>query len=408
MLLIKLTIFSMWLGAVIDPIGHMFGIRYFGLVGLFVSLIWLLCLGQHNFLEKSYRGFFILFLSASLPLYGLILYAFREGRGEFIDTSYLASGVLLLTALLYNSRAMCDFGVTSFVYSTRLMSFIIISIPLFQEINLFDWVSFFTERQVALVSTREYSGVTMPYIYFLASPLLIFLIAYDFFKLQQVLSVKNFLMFTITSFSFALTGTRAHILIAVFFIPIYLFLTISSRAIIKSALLLALTIIIVFAVPNFRDLIGEFFSSTEASNSLKLNLLEGYAKIFSNPLIIIFGQGFNAHEWSPTLRDMIAIELGASKTELTYLELVRVFGFINASIFLFIIILLLRSVKNVGYNFNWVYPGLIIFLINSGFNPYLFSVNGMLPLGLITAISYHYGRSGNGFPEVIKVATNNN
>jgi hypothetical protein len=407
MLLLKVTLFTMWLGAVVDPIGHMFGIRYFGLAGLFVSLLWLFFLGQLNFLEKSYRGFFILFLSVSLPLYGLMLYAFREGGGEFIDTSYLASGVLLLTALLYNSRAMCDFGVMSFVYSTRFMSFIIISIPLFQVVNLFEWASFFTERHVALVSTREYSGVTMPYIYFLASPLLIFLIAYDFFKLQQVLSFKNFFMFTTATISFALTGTRAHMLIAVFFIPLYLFLTMNSRAIIKTALMLPSIIIIILAVPDFRDLIGAFFSSTEASNSLKLTLLVGYAEIFSNPLIILFGQGFNAHEWSLTLRDMIAIEFGASKTELTYLEFVRVFGFINAAIFLFIIILLLISIKKLGRNFNWIYPGLIIFLINSGFNPYLFSVNGMLPLGLITAIAYHYRRTGSGCAEVILADKNN-
>jgi hypothetical protein len=84
-----------------------------------------------------------------------------------------------------------------------------------------------------------------------------------------------------------------------------------------------------------------------------------------------------------------------------------VFGFLNAVIFLFIIILLLRSIKKIGHNFNWIYPGLIIFLINSGFNPYLFSVNGMLPLGLITAIAYHYRRAGSGRPEVILVEKNN-
>lgn len=391
--LASIGISLLWFGAVIDPIGLMFGIRYLALATAFAGLLWLFYFFGGKLLDKSYRGVLILFLAALLPLYGFTLYAFRASGADFIDTSYLASGALMVTSLLYYSRRMCDYGVRSFVFSTRLLSLLVITTYASQVFFVSEWISFFTERNVALISSRDYSGISLPYIYFLASPLLILLMAYDFRKLQQRSNFVNLLIFMMTSFAFALTGTRAHILIAFIFSPLYLLISSNNRTIIKALMLLVITIIPAFATEDVRSLLSAFFSSAEASNSIKLSILNGYGDIFSNPLTLFFGQGFNAHDWSPTFRGMIAMEVGASKTELTYLELVRVFGLIISIPFIIIIFLLLKEAKNITQDFAWIYPGFVIFLANASINPYLFSVNGILPLGLISAIVYHYGRA---------------
>lgn len=391
--LASIGISLLWFGAVIDPIGLMFGIRYLALATAFAGLLWLFYFFGGKLFDKSYRGVLILFLAVLLPLYGFTLYAFRASGADFIDTSYLASGALMVTSLLYYSRRMCDYGVRSFVFSTRLLSLLVIAAYASQLFLVSEWISFLTERNVALISTRDYSGISLPYIYFLASPLLILLMAYDFRKLQQRSNFVNLLIFMMTSFAFALTGTRAHILIALIFSPLYLLISGNNKTIIKALALFVITIIPAFAMEEVRNLLSAFFSSAEASNSIKISILDGYGDIFSSPLTLFFGQGFNAHDWSPTFRGMIAMEVGASKTELTYLELVRVFGLIISMPLIIIIFFLLKEAKNITRDFAWIYPGFVIFLANASINPYLFSVNGILPLGLISAIVYHYGRA---------------
>lgn len=394
MILEKSAIFLLWFAAVIDPIGNMYGLRYLALATAFASLALQFLFVPSAQLEKSYRRALILLLSLVFPVCGLTMYYFRVVDGnEFIDTSYLASGVLIMTSLLYRSKTLCEFGIDSLVFSTRLLSLLVIAGYVSQVLFVDDWISFFTERNVALFSFREYAGITLPYIYFLASPLLIFLIAYDFYKFKLKPNAISLFAFIFTTFSFALTGTRAHIVIAILFAPLYLLLTSNRKTIFKASFLFATVIFTFIIIGDTRSLIFSFFSTSEINNSIKISLLDGYVEILSNPLVLIFGQGFNAHEWSPPLRNMIAMEVGASKTELTYLELVRVFGIIIATIFMVTIFLLLRSTKNLYQGLQWIFPGFAVFLANAAINPYLFSVNGMLPLGLIASISCYYRRT---------------
>lgn len=393
MLIAKIAIALLWIGSVIDPIGNMFGIRYLALSVALSGLIWMVATGTINGLEKSLRGFLVILLAIVFPLYGLLLYSFRASNQEFIDTSYLASGILITTSLLYRNRSMCDFGIKSLILSTRFLSLMVIAGYASQLVDLGGWLKFFTERNVALISFREYAGFSLPYIYFLASPLLILLLAHDFSVFRSKPSTHRLLVFAITSFSFALTGTRAHMLIAALFAPIYMLLTSTPKTIIKYFALLVGVTILAMTQDEVRALIASFMSTSETSNSMKLSLLDGYGEIFSNPRDLLLGQGFNAHEWSTPLRDMIAMEDKASKTELTYIELVRVFGLGLTSLFMFALFALVRATKNTPAKLNWMFPGFAIYLVNAAINPYLFSVNGILPLGLIASIAYYYNKT---------------
>lgn len=395
MLIAKFAIILLWLGAVIDPIGNMFGIRYAALTAALSGITWMVATGRIRGIEKSYRGFIILLMAVILPLYGLLLYSFRASNQEFVDTSYLGSGVLIITSLLYRDRNMCNIGVKSLILSARLLSFVVLAGYISQIVGFDDFIGFFTERNVAIVSFREYAGFSLPYIYFLASPLLILLLAHDFELFLSKRTILGFIAFFVTTFSFALTGTRAHILIAILFAPTYMLLKSTPKTIIKSIFLFVGIAIIAATQQEVRSLFDSFTSTTETSNSMKLSLLDGYIEIFYNPFDLLLGQGFNAHEWSPPLREMINMEEKASRTELTYIELVRVFGVGFASIFILTLFGILRARQDVPEKFHWIYRGFAIYLINAAINPYLFSVNGILPLGLIASLAYYYRKIGH-------------
>jgi len=134
------------------------------------------------------------------------------------------------------------------------------------------------------------------------------------------------------------------------------------------------------------ELIQALFSFSETSNSMKIGMLDSYLTMLGDPLTLLFGQGYNSYEWSADLRKIIAMDIGASKTELTYLELVRVYGLVWAALFMAFLVRAVYGLKEVGREFRWLYFGFFVYLLNCSLNPYLFSTNGILPLALITSV----------------------
>jgi len=313
------------------------------------------------------------------------MYSFRAGDAAFVDTSYIASGILILTTLLYYSEKMSVTGISAMIFSLRLLSLVILSVFIFVIFGQdFSWISFFTESNVAIISAREYSGITLPYINFLAGALLIYLIAYDINNFTYERTLFSLLICASSILSFALTGTRAHMLIAIAY-PFIYYVLVHSKNKILSVLTLSI-VFLIFVLALFPELIGEFFSTKETSNELKLQLLDMYSDFFSNPLTLVFGQGYNAHEWSAPLREKFYGIENASKTELTYLELIRVYGLIISAFFFSLIAALVYKSSKLARPYRWLYPAFLISLINSAANPYLFSTNGILPLALLLAI----------------------
>lgn len=382
----KIAIFLLWMAAVFDPIGDVFYLRY---VALGVSLFTVICLlgaGKIGLVEKSYRWSFIVLLAVIMPLYGLVLYSFRAAGADFIDTSYIASGALILTSLLYTDYESCLCGISALIISTRLLSLVILAAFVSQAAMHGEWISFFIGRNVAFVTFRDYAGISMPYIYFFASPLLILLLAYDFQRLKVGQLRKRLPLFVLTSIALGLSGTRAHVIIAILFAPIFQLLLGKRMVKIIAMLTMAVILILVLAFDTTRGLLIAYVSPSEASNSIKINMLRGYSNLFSDPVVLLFGQGFNAHEWSPELRGMISMEANASKTELTYIELIRVYGVVLGSVFISTLVLFVHRLKKLTENDAWLYVGFVIFLIDAVSNPYLFSTNGMLPLGLTSSL----------------------
>ncbi len=383
------VIYLLWFASVFDPIGKFYAIRY---VALFSAII---LVAFNNQIIRLCNDIFtpryatITFVSVIMPLYGIMLYIIRGGWGqEFIDTSYIAAGVILLSSLIYSNRSFAQQGLMAMVFSLRLLAVVIILIftSTLLDFNS-DWFGFFTRNDQAFIGFRNYGGTIFPYIYFLASPMLIFLIGYEFNQAKYNLNLRNIVLVIFSVLAFALSGTRAHIIIAALLLPILIF-SYSSRKLLFSILIL---FFIGFMYFYFIDIIQLFFNLKEASNQIKINMLTDYAEIFNDLVTLIFGQGYNAHGWSSTFENLVPGNGGVrpSKTELTYIELVRVYGAIFSFISFLLIVKLIFMLKRLSIEYRWISVTFIVYLINTSVNPYLFSTNGMLPLGLILSLAYY-------------------
>jgi len=382
----SIAICLLWFAAVFDPIGKFFMLRYVALASALACLVLAGLFWKLFDPNISLQNTIIIYVSFLMPMYGFLVYAMRGGyTTKLLDTSYAAASILLLFSFLYKNENLCKVGIRAMIFSLRLLVVVIVLIYAATILGFnIEWIKFFTEGDAARVSTRDYAGINLPYIYFLASPMLIYLIAYDLNKFFGAFSTKNALTCGASIFAFALSGTRAHIILA-FVYPLLFYSLIFSRH--KFILIVTSVLVIVLTIGLFNfEILNAFFTTKETSNSMKVGMLTKYADMFSDPLTVIFGQGYNAHAWSTSLREIIAIEENASKSELTYIELVRVYGLFISLPFFILFGALVYKLSRVSFEYRWLYPAFLIYLINSFLNPYLFSTNGILPLGLILAI----------------------
>jgi len=400
----SLAIYFLWYAAVLDPVGKLFMLRYVALVYAVACLLLsgrVLALFEPN---TSLRNVTIIYISFLMPIHGLLMYAMRAGyTSDFIDTSYISAGILLLISLIYQTPTLCNVGLRAMIGSGRLLSILIILVYLISTTDAIGELgSFLYERGIALVNTREYASFSFPYIYFFASPMLIYLIAFDLSAAFDKPEMRNILKSGVSIFALALSGTRFHIVLACLF-PFVFYILRYPR---QKFLLLGAFVVLVMSAQTVTELpiVNEIFSPEEASNAKKLGMVSYYWEMFRDIITYLFGQGYNAHAWSSPLREIISIERNASKSELTYLEIFRVYGVLISVPFFLLLVALVRRLGLLSKDLGWLYPAFIIFLVGSASNPYLFSTNGMLPLGLILAVVSQSGRLNSSVNALTNVA----
>jgi len=384
--ILSVLIVLTWVAAVFDPIGNVYSLRYVSLISVFLWLFLKVSFSNSGIISVDLRFVSVFYFAVLTPFYGLLLFLIRGGwQGDFIDTSYLASGILMISTLIYVDKRSVDIGLSAMIAVLRMLAITILLVQLSSVFSIGNsWVSFFTERNVALVSYREYAGFQFPYVYFLASPILIYIVGYDWCRFFKNPSFSSALLCLLSVFALALSGTRAHILIAALSFPIFFVYTRGKYSVV-TAILALITISSALLIYD-PQVIGLLFSPTETSNSMKIGMLDNYANIFDSPITFLFGQGFNAHVWSDDVRIMIGDALGASKSELTYLEIIRVYGLIIGIPAFIIFGLVLRRIFSMPHEYRWLGLSFLLYLVNAAINPYIFSTNGILPFGLILAL----------------------
>lgn len=376
----------LWLAAVLDPHGKILGFRFIALaIALFVSAFAVISHGVK--INKQMQNYWVIciFFSVLLPVYGLSVATFRGGFSgqDFIDTSYIAAGVLFLTSVMYLYATDPEKLIKRIIFALRVLAYLIFIVQIFSATQIFeDFVWFWVSNEVAAIGRREYAGIEFPYIYFYASPMLFTLLVYSGWNVLSRPSPNNVLDLFVTLTALILSGTRANILLSFF----ALFLVVMWKAKdSKTARIMVVVFIACYTIGfvYLYDLIAAFFSSSDESNLSKIQYLITYAGIFNDPIDLIFGQGFNAHVWSNSASNIIAED--ASKTELTYLEFVRVFGVIVFLMFILTIVMIILKLNSLSSQWRWLSPSLAMLILVANLNPYLFSTNGMLLLGLCAA-----------------------
>lgn len=387
------VVYLFWIACVFDPVGEFYGLKFISIALIFTYLsLRFLIDGLPRSVDYSYFFVFILFIII-LPLYGLAVSAFRGGLGtsQFIDTSYISAAVYMICALLYVIPDYCKVACNALVWSMRLLCLVIwVGFVLLSFKIESDFLFFFVDNGAAYIGSRNYAGVDFYYIYFVASPMLVFMLCKECWEFFERKTIYRFVGVFIVVGALFLSGTRASIIMSLV-APLIVWLWRKYGA--KSLLLWLCVAMFFIPVLGLLELpvISEMFSLNEASNSEKIGYLSTYSDLFAQPITFLFGQGFNAHVWSHAVANMLPE--GASKTELTYFEMIRVFGIIGFLLFIYALFLLCASNRMMKSNYPWAGPSLFLYALMSSINPYIFSSNGMLVLGFSASAYLHLRKS---------------
>jgi hypothetical protein len=372
----KLIIFIFAMSPFFDPVGHNYAIRW---IGIF-SMLLLLLYRSHNLLKAPikrsllYPSIFFLF---SWPFHGLLMSFINGGLilDNFIDTSYLAFSVLFLASI-----PIILLGKYFNIYYQYILAisiiFSVLSVILYFNVLSVNQTAglsnYLTSKSVAIIAEREYFGIKIKMIYFLSAPL--FFIPLSHFLNKSIDNRIYLLVSFLPLLALIGTGTRSHIFLglaySLWMLPNIILrnLSYSRLAILKFFLIIPLIIGLIFDIDL--NSISETISSPK-----RVELLSFYFNTFDNASNFLFGQGFNAIIWDDQL---LYWTEGASKTELTYLEYIRVFGVISFVILLMVFIYILMALKNKGNTVE--FHLLLLILINASINPYLISINGIVPI----------------------------
>jgi len=235
---------------------------------------------------------------------------------------------------------------------------------------------------VALFMERDYgSGLVMMQIYFVTSPMLAISIAYYLGLLRRAPTRRAKLLYLalvlINCAGMFIAGTRNNMLVALL-LPLTMYFLYSRNKVVGLALSSGL---LVFGVMLYQQDLRTFFDPNEYSNSMKLELLRDYWDLFTQPTVLLTGQGLGAyHFWTPRgWQDFIS--------ELTYLEMIRNFGLMGAAVMMVLLVypLIYAFLVNRSFEDRDVVVGYAFYLGMCASNPNLFSSMGMLILPVILA-----------------------
>lgn len=127
---------------------------------------------------------------------------------------------------------------------------------------------------------------------------------------------------------------------------------------------------------SFIILLSNVVLEKENSNLVKAGHLQSYIILFfENPFAFILGSGAGSMFYSKGFQKMTAL------TEITYIEIIRMYGILGASyIMMFFLYPSYKLIRNKKY-YHEYYPqavGLIMYILSSSMNPYLFTSTGMI------------------------------
>ena len=116
------AIFFVWFSAVFDPMGGLYNLRFLSLFSVLFCIMIIILVRPPRKISLSLPVITILYLAVVMPFCGLLIYLVRGGwAGPFIDTSYVASAVLILTSFIYADSRLELRGLASMLLVLRML-----------------------------------------------------------------------------------------------------------------------------------------------------------------------------------------------------------------------------------------------------------------------------------------------
>lgn len=375
----KLALVLLFVAAIFEPSDRVFGLKVY-LFSLFVLLGILALFVDKNFSLPSLSQLLYVFTFALVfPVWGLtVSLIFNPGNLGTDGLQYFKSHLFLIFSLFLAPVSLLRFAEKTFIVLLVLLAHVILALflislvvplPIFEAIVVFG-----RQTNLFLLGGREYGGVHFPTMYYVTSPLLVFGLAYFLERAARKIDTVTVYLIVVSMAGLFLSGTRNNILISLLIPGYYLIHRRSGRLV----LALALPAIVIVGATVLRSM----FDPQDVSNAAKIAYLADYSTILSDPKTLLLGQGLGTRFFASGLGEIVSI------TELSYFEIVRTYGIlVGMAFFLYLIYPLILLVR-VRDSLYYVTVGYAAYLLESYSNPYLLSSNGMLVLGLVTALAF--------------------
>ena len=377
-LFLNISIVLLFVDVIVDPGNLIFHAKY--VLFALVFLIWLPVVFSKKLILPRRLWFVLIFISLFMPFYALSvgilntsLHNISLGNPVYFNSFFFFLIVLVTVSekieltSLFNYTSLLIVAITFGIYLVMVFN-----LHLFGKLYQY----FVVDKGVAVYALRNYGKLTMLMIFYKTSPLLVFPLSW---YLYQILIEKNkrspfshYALVVIIALTLFLSGTRANllslVLIILFYLGFYLYKKSGSWFLLLGSLGL---VIVLFALPSVTRLL---LNPQETSNIIKFSYLSSYANYFYQHLSsLIWGQGIGGAFYAAGLERLTDV------TELTYFELIRVWGLPIALFFVGILFMPLIAEIKAG-KISHLFIAYIAYLFIAGTNPLLLSSTGMLVL----------------------------
>ena len=377
-LFLNISIVLLFIDVIVDPGNLIFHAKY--VLFALVFLIWLPVVFSKKLILPRRLWFVLIFISLFMPFYALSvgilntsLHNIPLGNPVYFNSFFFFLIVLVTVSekieltSLFNYTSLLIVAITFGIYLVMVFN-----LHLFGKLYQY----FVVDKGVAVYALRDYGKLTMLMIFYKTSPLLVFPLSWYLYQLfiekNRKSPFSHYFLVVIIALTLFLSGTRANllslVLIILFYLGFYLYKKSGSWFLLLGSLGL---VIVLFALPSVTRML---LNRQEASNTIKFSYLSSYANYFYHHLSsLIWGQGIGGAFYAAGLERLTDV------TELTYFELIRVWGLPVALFFVAILFMpLIAEIK--AKKISHLFIAYIAYLFIAGTNPLLLSSTGMLVL----------------------------
>lgn len=219
---------------------------------------------------------------------------------------------------------------------------------------------------------RNYYGIFLPMVFYKTVPLLVIPLGFQSSRFFENKSFKNFVLLMIFAVGFFVSGTRADMLSCVILVLasfIFYGFYVKKR-IFSTVILIALLSVLFFIVAIF------FLTTHEYSTDIKTGHFQSFMELFDESILkfLLVGNGPVSYMYTSGFGKNVTL------TELTYLEMIKNFGFVQSILLIFILFLPVFNIKRnpsvscfQKFTLSLAYTA---YLFISGTNPLLISSTG--------------------------------